>query len=141
MKLLLYNIDHSIFYLHVSIKKNIYWIDWDIFLQENNKETIDNYDFFSIVNNKDINILCIEDNKYYYFNTYEKKIYPFDKSFSILSIDSTKSLDSLYMLKRTYNEILYEFYNYHSMNFFFYKIFYFIFFLNFLSKDFLQYFI
>jgi len=119
MKIPLYNLDGNLCFLDVCIKhNNIYWIDFDCLCDKSTfSSSTSESDFYSniednlkhIISKQNINIVCIIDDKYYYYKTDERQIYPFDSSYGILSVDGTNSLDSLVALKNIYNEKLYEF--------------------------------
>jgi hypothetical protein len=119
MKILLYKLEGSWCFLDVCVKhNNVYWIDFDclcdksIFSSSTSESDFDSKieeNLKHIISKQNINILCIIDDKYYYYKTDERQIYPFDSSYGIISVDNTHSLDSLVDLKNTYDEKLYEF--------------------------------
>ena len=102
----LYLIENYWCYLEVSIKNNCYWIDWNVIIDNNNNEIKDknkiNLDY--LINK---NVLCLN-NFYYYFNTYNKKIFDFNNNFNFMSVDGTNSLSTLNNLKNIYENFDYN---------------------------------
>jgi hypothetical protein len=107
MSIPFYLIENSWCILEIIIKNNCYWIEWNVIYDNDNNEIRDKnkmtFDYTSHTN-----ILCIIDNKYCYYNTDNKVIHEFNDYFNILSIDGSRSLETLSQLKNKYNEFLFK---------------------------------
>ena len=104
----LYYVEDSWCFLNVCIKRNnIYWIEWGFIYNERNNEISEEKNItLEYICNK--NVLCIKDNMYLYYNINNKTFCKFNNIFNILSVDGTKTLETLCNLKDTYKEFLYN---------------------------------
>lgn len=108
-----YFVENSWCILEIYLKNNCYWIDWNVIYDKNNIQ-IKEKNKITLDFKHNSNILCIKDNKYCYYNTDNKKIYDLSDlsdSNNILSIDGSRSLETLSNLKNVYDEFIYIFDN------------------------------
>lgn len=98
-----YYIENSWCFLEIYIKKNnCYWIDWNTILDGDDSLDEERCKEFTAM--KNTNVLCIKDNTYYYYNTDTKIISPFQSEYNIISVDGSRSFDTLSNLKNKYKE-------------------------------------
>jgi len=91
-----YFIEDSWCFLEVKIKKNSYWIDWNILYDRNGDEISNKNDIDISCFEKNTNIVCIKNDAYYYYDTTNKIIKLFNSNNTILSIDGTNSFETLH---------------------------------------------
>lgn len=92
--------------MEIHIKNNSYWIYWNA-IYDNNHSEIKNTSEVTLDFTNNSNILCVKENEYCYYNTETKKIYDFYNDYNIISVDGSRSLDTLNNLKNIYDEFLY----------------------------------
>jgi hypothetical protein len=109
MKTQIYNIDGSWFYLNVYVKQNnTYWIDWEECEIINFKA--------EIMSNK--NILCVNDDKYFYYDTNNLTYHYLEDKKLSLCVDNIKCLSNLKLLNAKYENKFVFIYNKYLFEFF-----------------------
>ena len=94
MTMSIYNVNSSWCFLNIYIKQNnTHWIDWEEYEFTNNFNT-------KIMSNK--NILCIKDNKYFYYDTNNLTYHYLEDKKLSLCIDNIKCLSELNLLNDKY---------------------------------------
>jgi len=98
----LYLIDNTWWFLNVYLKTNdTYWIDWEVIYNKLGEEVNNITDKTEInldyIGHK--NVLCMKDDKYYYYDTNNKILQ--------LSVDGISSLENLHNLQNKYDSFIY----------------------------------
>jgi hypothetical protein len=101
-----YYIEDAWCFLEVKIKNNSYWIDWNILYDKNGDEISNKMDINITCIQNNTNIVCIENDTYYYYDNTNKIIKPFNYNYTILSIDGTKSFETLHDIHFSHSILL-----------------------------------